>query len=188
MATPIQYIPQPIFSNVGVLQQQLAQDQARHDQAMANQLAMEDQFAQVPTHPTDIPVKNRVLGDFQTKVQDVVERYGGDYGAAAKDIARLTSRTRQNPFFQLAPERRRLAEEQRKRIATLGPNAILTQDVTATPLQDSITGEWISPDDLQSEVLDQRLYEQMLERRHGKLRGVTTPGEWRKSQQLPDRK
>jgi hypothetical protein len=185
MATPIQYIPQPIFSNVGMLQQQLAQDQARHDLAMQQQVAMEDMFAEVPTHPTDIPIKNKVLGDFQSKVQEVVDRYGGDYGAAAKDIARLTSKTRQNPFFQLAPERRRLAEEQRKRLAQLGPNAILTQDVTAAPLQDPETGEWITPEELQSQVLDQRLYEQQLERRFGKLGTKQTPGEWRRNAQFP---
>jgi len=185
MATPIQYIPQPIFSNVGVLQQQLAQDQARHDQAMANQLAMEDQFAQVPTHPTDIPVKNRVLGDFQNKVQDVVERYGGDYGAAAKDIARLTSRTRQNPFFQLAPERRRLAEEQRRRQQELGPYAITAQDVTAMPLQDPETGEWIDPSRLSSKVLDERLYLQQLQEDHKYLPKRVKEGSWRRDPNFP---
>src|SRR6056297_2139403 len=170
MATPIQYIPQPIFSNVGILQQQLAQDQSRHDQAMANQLAMEDQFAQVRTHPSDISAKNRVLGDFQTKVQDVVERYGGDYGAAAKDIARLTSRTRQNPFFQLAPERRRLAEEERKARLQLGPNYIPLASVTDKPLQDPTTGEWIDPTDLQYNYANRQQLQQLIDKELGGLK------------------
>lgn len=154
MATPVQYIPQPIFSNVGILQQQLAQDQARHDLAMQQQVAMEDMFAEIPTHPTDIPIKNKILGDFQSKVEEIVDRYGGDYGAAAKDITRLIRKTRQNPFFQLAPERRRLAEEERKARLQLGPDYIPIESVIDKPLQDPTTGEWISGDELTYDYLD----------------------------------
>jgi hypothetical protein len=185
MATPIQYIPQPIFNNVGVLQQQLAQDQQRYAQAMANQLAMEDAFAQLQTHVADIPLKNEILSEFQQKVKETVDRYGGDYGAASRDLARLVSQTRQNPFFQLAPERRRLAEEQRKLMLQLGPNAILAKDVTSVPLRDPETGEWISPEDLNYSVLDQRQYEEFLNRRYGVLRNRTTPGEWTRNSQYP---
>lgn len=173
MATPIQYIPQPIFSNVGVLQQQLAQDQQRHDEAMQNQLAMEDAFAQVPTHPTDIPIKNRVLGEFQTKVQDVVERYGGDYGAAAKDLTRLTSKTRQNPFFQLAPERRRLAEEERKARLQLGANYIPIKSAIGQPLQDPESGEWIDPAELTYDYEDRRRLQELIDEELGGLKTQT---------------
>jgi hypothetical protein len=185
MATPIQYIPQPIFSNVGMLQQQLAQDQARHDLAMQQQVAMEDMFAEVPTHPTDIPIKNKVLGDFQSKVQEVVDRYGGDYGAAAKDIARLTSKTRQNPFFQLAPERRRLAEEERKARLQLGPNYIPIQSVTDKPLQDPESGEWVSPEELSYDYEDRRKLRELAQQEYDDVMKRVEDSGWYQNQKFP---
>ncbi len=185
MATPIQYTPQPIFSNIGVLQQQLAQDQARHDLAIQQQAAMEDMFAEIPTHPVDIPIKNKVLGDFQSKVEEIVDRYGGDYGAAAKDIARLTSRTRQNPFFQLAPERRRLAEEERKARLKFGPGYIPLGSVTDKPLQDPTTGEWISPEDLQYDYVTRGQLSEIAQDEFSDIMNRVDESGWYQDQQYP---
>lgn len=169
MATPIQYVPQFIPTNVGLMNQQLGQMQQRYDQAAAMMPQFEDQYGQMLVDPSDIEGKNAILGKFQGKVQDIVDRYGGDYGAASKEIARNISRFRQDPFFQLVPYKRALAEEERRKASQLGVFGITTKSVSDTPAYDPKTGQYASKEDLAYEVLDRRDLEQEWSRQYKDL-------------------
>jgi hypothetical protein len=161
------------MTDIGPFERMLAQDQAQYERAIANQLSFEDAFSQVPVHPSDIATKNMVLGDYQKQVSDIVGKYGGDYGAAAKDIARLTTKTRQSPFFQLAPYKRQLAEEERRARLQLGPNYIPLSSIQDVQLMSPETGEWASPEELTYDYANRQQLQQMIDKELGGLRTQT---------------
>lgn len=166
MAIPVQYTSQFIPTDIGAMSNLLGQRQTRYDQALAGQLAMEDAYAQLPSTPQDIAGKQVLLNQFKTDVQSIVDRYGGDYGAASKDIARLVSKKRQDPSFQLLPQAAKLAEEQRRLQAQYGPSAMTLREVPQ--VLDPETGKvMVSPEDLRYSVLDQRQLEKALETEFG---------------------
>lgn len=169
MATPIGYTKQFIPTNVGLISQQLGQRQQRHDQALSNLAAAEDQYGQMLVDPSDIESKNAILGDFANRTKNILDKYNGDYGAASKELTREISKTRKDPFFQLAPYKRALAEEERRRVAQLGPNAIVTKSVSNTPIYDPNTGLYATKEDLQSEILDRRDIEKAFMTEYGGL-------------------
>lgn len=112
MATPIQYIPQYVPMDIGTMSDILDRKQAKYNEAYAAPLAFEDAFSQIDVgDASNIAGKNAILGKFQNRIQEIVDRYGGDYGAASEDIAREISKERSNPFYQLAPKAAEAAKQ-----------------------------------------------------------------------------
>ncbi len=154
--TPVRFTPQfdPITHQGYV--SQLQRLQSEYDKAYANQLAAEDMYSQLPTAVEDIAGKQMLIGNFQSKIQDLVDKAGGDYGAVSKQIAREVSRLRQNPFVQLTAQKSKLAEEERQMRAKLGVNAIPIQSVLGKSILDEEGNLQMTQDDLQYNILDQR--------------------------------
>lgn len=169
MVQPIQYTPQFIQTDVGAIQNQLNQRQGQYDNAHAGTLGAEDQFSQLPVNPRDIDLKNQIIGGFKDRVKTLVDQYGGDYAAASKQLVKEIVNTKNDKFFPLAAERNRLAEEQRRLVQQYGPNAIVMKDVTKPDLMDA-QGNYIRPEDLQSDVLNRKQFEDILDQDYGNLK------------------
>jgi hypothetical protein len=168
---PVQYTPQFVPTDVNLMNQMLQQRQQEHDMALARIAETEDKFGQMRVDPSDIGYKNELLGDFQQNIGNIIDRYGGDPGAASKDITRQLTKFRNDPFFQLAPYKSQLIEEARKREAQLGPNAIVgrgVQQLRETPLYSKEMG-YAAPEDFQHSIMDRRDFQKSLEAEYGDI-------------------
>jgi len=124
-------------SRVGDFIQSSQQSGQEYDIAYAGALAAQDELAQSLVGMKDIAAKNQILnesiGDMNTTVK---EKYGGDWGAAAKDIAAQVTQVRSDPFWNTAKE----ADRQRKIAEDLkikyGPNAFIFNDPTKIGVMD----------------------------------------------------
>lgn len=153
---PIQYQSQFIPMDLNVIQRGLDQRQQAYDASLSRIAAIEDQFGQMQVDPSDIEAKQRVFGDFRNKVDEIAERYGGDYGAASRDIARELTSFRNQPFMQLAPYKRQLIEEARQREAQLGVNKLdIGRGVDYLRGLDISSGE-LTPEQMQYEILNRQ--------------------------------
>lgn len=173
MAKPIRYIPQVIPTDFGNLAIQSMQNrQNQYDTAYSNMIQADDQFGQFQVDPSDIEGKNTILGNFKERTQQIVDKYGGDYAAAAKDLAREVVTARSNPFFQLATYKNQLAEEERRKIDTLGPNAIVIKSVSNTPVLGK-DNKVVGKEQLQSKIYDKRAIQQDLANAFGRYGAAT---------------
>lgn len=180
----IEYRPQFIQSDIGAMQRKFDDMQQAYDQSYMGSLSAEDQFNQLEVNPVDIGLKNEIIGGFRNKVQSIVDKYGGDWGAAAKQLAREVVKTKQDPFFQLASKRNQLAEEQRRLKQQYGPDAIVTADINKVALKDS-EGKYIDPSQLQYEVLHRGQFKEMLNKELGHLAKNVTEGQFVASKNIP---
>jgi len=129
MATPIQYTPQYIPTDMGLMSNMLDRKQAKYDAGYSAPLSFEDEFSQIDVSPENIAGKQAVLGNFKGRIQEIVDQYGGDYGAASKDIARAISKERGNEFYQLAPQHTAALKRQQALKDKYGANAIAINEV-----------------------------------------------------------
>ena len=89
----IQYTPQFVQSDIGAMQRKFDDLQQGYDTAYSGAVAAEDAFGQFDVDQRDIELKNEVLGGFKNRVKSLVDRYGGDWGAASKQLASEIVRT-----------------------------------------------------------------------------------------------
>lgn len=157
----IEYRPQFIQSDIGAMQNKFNQLQQAYDQSYAGTLATEDQFNQLQVDPRDIALKNEIVGGFKNRVQEIVDRYGGDWGAASKALAKEVINTKSNQFFPLASRRYQLAEEQRKLASQ--PGSIIIKNINDINLRDK-EGNWINPDQLDYQVTTRDYLEDQLKK------------------------
>jgi len=115
------------------------------------------------------------------RVKSLVEQYGGDYAAASKQLVKEIINTKNDKFFKLAGIRNKYAEEQRRLQQQLGPNAIVMKDVLAKDLMDA-DGNYIRPEDLQTEVLNREQFKEMANREYGYLAKDLQEGKFGKSE------
>jgi hypothetical protein len=144
-------------------------------------LGAEDQFGQYDVHAVDIDLKNKVIGGFKDRVKSLVDQYGGDYAAASKQLVKEIVNTKNDKFFKLAAIRNKYAEEQRRMKQQLGPNAIVMKDVLAKDLMDA-DGNYINPEDLQTEVLSREQFKEMANREYGYLAKDVQEGKFGQSE------
>ena len=180
----IEYRPQFIQSDIGAMQKKFDDLQQAYDQSYMGTLSAEDQYNQLEVNPVDIALKNEIIQGFRDRTQAIVDKYGGDWGAAAKQLAREVVKTKQDPFFQLASRRNQLAEEQRKLKQQYGPDAIVLKDISKTQLRDK-EGKYISPDELGYEVLHRGQFKEMMNRELGHLAKDVREGQFRVSKNTP---
>ena len=83
------------------LQDQLGQRQGKYDTAYAGALAAKETMASQQAALQDLGSKNQIIGDVMGNIDKTIEeKYGGDWGRGAKEIARMVSSARQNPFWE----------------------------------------------------------------------------------------
>ena len=113
MAVPLQYQSQFIPTNFGQINNVLGmyrQDMNRREQQFDQAAQMENQaLANIYGMETlDPDLLTSAADDLSKRIESVVEKRGGDYGAASKDIAKLISKEARNPIYGL--NRRKLEQ------------------------------------------------------------------------------
>lgn len=182
-AFTIGYTPQFIQSDIGAIQKRFADMQSQYDLGYQQSLEAEDAFSAIPTITAeDAAIKEDVLGGFKNRVQGIVDEYGGDYGAAAKRLAKEIISTKSNPFFTAAMLKAQRAEEQRKLASQ--PGAIILKDVTKTPLRDA-QGNYVTADQLDYNVTTRDAIRRELGLAYADLAKKVTEGNYQSVKGIP---
>ena len=178
MAVPLQYQSQFIPTNFGQINNVLGmyrQDMNRREQQFDQAAQMENQaLANIYGMETlDPDLLTSAADDLSKRIESVVEKRGGDYGAASKDIAKLISKEARNPIYGLNRrklEQTKLLEEALAR----NPNLMVLQDPRSTSLQDIKSPDQIGYQVLDPEEVRKRALQDLsfLDRR--KLAGIST--------------
>ena len=131
MAVPIQYQSQFIptdFSTVGNLLGMFRQDMAQRNQEFDQAAELEtSSLADIGSIPTyDLQGRESRMSELDRAISDTVSKYGGDYGAASKDIARIIAKERNNPWYQM--NKQLYDTEQKRRELSLDANNIILGD------------------------------------------------------------
>lgn len=135
------------------LQQNLQQHQQKYDVGYGQALAAKDMYAGVEVGKSDIMNKNNIVTEFTNNMDKIVqEKYGGDWGRASKEVARMVTNVRQNPFWDTAKILRERQEEARKLKTQYGSEALVFDDLSGRGSIDPETGKIITPDKLQYDI------------------------------------
>ena len=146
MAVPLQYQSQFIPTNfgqinnvLGMYRQDMNRREQQFDQAAQLQNEALSYYGQLPT--SDVSTRNELVEGLQSRIEEAVNKRGGDYGAASKDIAKIISKERSNPWYEF--DRSKLAKSQeynqlRNRLgvnfyATGDPNQVTLEQYMADP-------------------------------------------------------
>ncbi len=114
---------------IDFLQQNLQQHQGRFDQAFAGALAAKEKAQQESIALGDTTYRNQLVDQSMKDMDRIAqEKYGGDYGRAAKDISREVTNLRADPFWNSS---KHLKEQQalQQKFMLEHPDAHLYQDV-----------------------------------------------------------
>src|SRR6056297_738972 len=95
----VQYVSQFDPGAEQLAQNVLKDKQARFDQTYAG--LINEYARQGDVFSLDTEFKEKQMNQLKGRVDEVVDKYNGDYGAASKDLARLIAEERQNPFYNL---------------------------------------------------------------------------------------
>lgn len=169
MAQPLQYQSQFIptdFGTVGNMLGMFRQDMAQRDQMFDQAVAMEqkllsDLYGLETFQPEVIGQRVNKLAE---RMQEAVARRGGDYGAAAKDIARLGTRELSDPIYKL---NQRQVEQAKllERAQAANPNLLVLKDPRTMGLSSNMALE-----DIGYEVVDPANIRKVLDEMYGGLR------------------
>jgi len=134
------------------LQENLQQHQGQFDQAFAGALAAKEAAQQQEIALDDEIYRDQLIGGSMQKIDALADKYGGDYGRAAKDIAREVTNLRGNEFWASSKHLKEQQALQQKTILE-NPNMWLTGDVMNKGAAniDPETGEFLgirTPDEL----------------------------------------
>ena len=140
MPVPLQYQSQFIPTNYGAVEnvlgmykQDMGQREQQFDQGVAaEQMALAD-LAQMET--TDQAKKQELIDSLRGRIEDVVNKRGGDYGAAAKDITRLIATEKSNPWYQFDKAKLGALQDYYKMKNQLGINFYSAQDPNKVTLE-----------------------------------------------------
>ena len=170
MFVPVERTSQVIPVDYKYMNQMLGQDQARYDAANAGINEFEDAASSIPVTTGGMEAKDMFLNKTKESIDAITAKYGGDAGAASKEIARFISKAKADPLVQLMPYQYQLAEEERKMVSQLGPNAInLRPGVGTKNLINKETGQVINKEELHPSVIDRRDITKHLQANYGEL-------------------
>jgi len=135
------------------VQQNLQQHQGKYDVGFGEALAAKDMYSSAEVSENDIANKNNIVSKFTNNMDEMVkEKYGGDWGRASKEVARMVTNVRQNPFWDTAKILKERQEEARKLKTQYGSEALVFDDLMGRGSIDPETGKVISPDQLQYDI------------------------------------
>lgn len=136
------------------VQQQFDRRQGAYDQGYAMAIEAKDQFGGAKVGAPDIAYKNQLVNKYVDDIDKTVQdQFGGDYGKAAKAIARTVTEVRGNDFWQKAQMMDQLREEERKLTAQYGPDALVFNSIQNKSVYDSATGKTIDPGQMKYDVV-----------------------------------
>lgn len=138
------------------VQQQLGARQQRYDLGYGTAIQTLDKYSNFETDPEDIARKNSLIDSFTEDINTLVQdKFQGDWGKAAKTVAKNVTKMRQDPFWDLARQAKVLRSEERKLRAQFGPEALPFKSLVGKSVYDPEQG-YISPEDLTYDI-EQRL-------------------------------
>ena len=129
---------------------------AEYDISYTGALAAQDELAQNLVGMQDVAAKNKLLNESISEMNTLVDKHGGDYGRAAKDIAAKVTQVRSNPFWNTAKEAdrmRKMAEELKIKY----PNAYIFNDPTKKSVVDE-EGNLRGYDEFQPDIVPEGDY------------------------------
>lgn len=97
---PVQGVPYISTSDPGLTDYYskiLSDRTQRYDTAFQAQQQAQASIADLPS--LDVAAKNQILSSFKERSQAIVEKHGGDYGSAARELSNLVATERENPFY-----------------------------------------------------------------------------------------
>lgn len=135
------------------LQRNLEKYQEKYDIGYQTALAAKDYYGGIEVADSDIDNKNRLVSHFVDKIDTTVrEKYGGDWGRASKDVARMVTDIRMHKFWDTTKILKERQEEARKLKTQYGSEALVFDDLTGRGSIDPETGEVVSPDQFQYDI------------------------------------
>jgi len=158
------------------VQQNLQQHQQKYDVGYGEALAAKDMYGGAEVSENDIANKNKIVGDFTNNMDTVVkEKYGGDWGRASKEVARMVTSVRQNPFWDTAKILKERQAEERKRTSEYGNNTLVFKSLMGQGSIDPATGKTITPDQLQYDILEKGDWNKTIQEVIGKINPDSNP-------------
>ena len=138
------------------VQQNLQQHQQKYDVGYGEALAAKDMYAGTEVGVEDIAGKNQLVTDFTKNMDTMVkEKYGGDWGRASKEVARMVTNVRQNPFWDTAKTLKERREQERQLVMKYGPKALQFKSLQGVSAIDPATGQVRKPEELEFDVQEQ---------------------------------
>lgn len=135
------------------VERNLQTHQGKYDTSYAAALTAKDLYAGAQVADTDIANKNNLVNEFTGNMDKMVtERYGGDWGRAAKDVARHVTDMRTNPFWDTTTILQKRQNEERELRAKYGPNALIYNSVLDRSSIDPETGKVLTADQLSYDI------------------------------------
>lgn len=135
------------------VQQQFDRRQGKYDTAYASALEAKDLYAGAEVADTDIVNKNNLVQRFTGDMDEMVkERYGGDWGRAAKEVARHVTDMRTNSFWDTTNVLKQRQAEERALRAQYGNDALIFNSVLDKSSIDPETGKVLSADQFNYDI------------------------------------
>lgn len=135
------------------VERNLQTHQGKYDTSYAAALTAKDLYAGAEVADTDIINKNNLVSEFTGNMDKMVtERYSGDWGRAAKDVARHVTDMRTNPFWDTTKILQKRQNEERELRAKYGPNALIYNSVLGLSSIDPETGKVLTADQLSYDI------------------------------------
>lgn len=154
------------------VQEQFDRRQGAYDEAYAGAMQAKDQFNNAKVGAPDIQYAKQLTNQFVEDTDKMVqEQFGGDWGKAAKTIARNVTNVRGNEFWQKAQTMDQLREEERKLVAQFGPDALKFKSLQDRSVVDPKTGKMITPEEMKYDVLKRGDWEGSVAKMFAGLRG-----------------
>lgn len=132
---------------IDFLQQNLQQHQGQYDQAFAGALTAKEAAAQQEIALGDEIYRNQLVDQSMQEMDKLAEQYGGDYGRAAKGIAREVTNLRSDPFWNMSKHAKEQQAMQQKWMLD-NPTGWVTGDVMNKGVYDSGNERLRTPDEL----------------------------------------
>jgi hypothetical protein len=137
------------------VQQQFDRRQGAYDEGYGMAIGARDQFGGTKVGAPDMPYKNQLIGQFVNDIDKTVQdQFGGDWGKAAKSVARSVTDMRGNEFWQKAEIMDKRREEERALVAKYGPKALKFKSIQNQSVYDPATGKLVSPDQMNYDVME----------------------------------
>ena len=169
-ATPSQY--ESFFNPVPIefLQRSIEKSQGQYDQAFAGALAAKEAALQQEVGLNDVVRQNEIIESGMQDMDALADQYGGDYGKAAKGIARKITEIRADPFWKSAAHLKEQQQLQQK-YQLENPNAYIKNDVLSQSAYDPKTGRVRSSEELTFGGIQRSDYATSIEKQFADLKG-----------------
>ena len=125
---PVQGVPYISASDPGIADYYskiLSDRTQRYDTAFQALQQSQAGIADLPSLDTE--AKSQVLGSFKERSQAIVDKHGGDYGAAARELSNLVTTERENPFYAFNQRQLEQTQQLEKALAR-NPNLHILKD------------------------------------------------------------